>query len=222
VCPHSAKGVSNAPGACPYHNSVNAGINAFTASSDGGGAHGSCAAHAAGASTCGANGASAVTAGGEIGNGKGSCAAHAAGGKCDGRGMAAAADRSSHTGCEACSDMAFCESEVQSVGAMVQVVPLKNGVMYVYTANGSSKVQAVQASMARRNDHLTAIMAAGDKARLCSACKAMRGAVASGKLNRELINIEGGCLTLMTSSDPAMVAKIYDMAGIKGPLASKL
>ena len=200
VCPHSAKGVSNASGACPYHNSVNAGVNAFTASSDGGGAPGSCAAHAAGAS-----GASA-----------------AGSGKCDGRGMAAVADRSSHAGCEACSDMASCEGQVQSFGAMVQVVPLKNGVMYVYTANGASRVQAVQASMARRNDHLTAIMAAGDKARLCSACKGIRGAVASGKLNRELINIEGGCLTLMTSSDPAMVAKIYDMAGIKGPLASKL
>lgn len=228
LCPHSAKGASNASGACPYHNSVNAGVSAITASSDAGGAQGSCAAHAAGASACGSG---AVTAGTEAGKGKNSCSAHAAGGsgataagsgKCDGRGMVTAADRSSHAGCDACADMASCEGEVQSFGAMMQVVPLKNGVMYVYTANGASRVQAVQASMARRSDRLTAIMAAGDKTRLCSACKAIRGAVASGKLNRELVNIEGGCLTLMTSSDPRMVAKIYDMAGVKGPMASKL
>jgi len=34
------------------------------------------------------------------------------------------------------------------------------------------------------------------------------GFSASGKLNRETVNIEGGCLTLMTSNDPAMVAKL--------------
>jgi hypothetical protein len=42
----------------------------------------------------------------------------------------------------------------------------------------------------------------------------MRGAMASGKLNREVVNIEGGALALMTSSDPAMVAKIQSMLDV--------
>ena len=41
----------------------------------------------------------------------------------------------------------------------------------------------------------------------------MRGAVASGKLTRELVPIEGGVLTLMTSNDPAVVARLHEMAG---------
>ena len=49
----------------------------------------------------------------------------------------------------------------------------------------------------------------------------MRGAIASGKLTREVVNIEGGCLTLMTSSDPAMVAKIHAMADTQGPRRTK-
>ena len=48
---------------------------------------------------------------------------------------------------------------------------------------------------------------AGDRARLCPECKAMRGAIASGKLTREMVAIDGGCATLMTSNDPAIVAK---------------
>jgi len=136
--------------------------------------------------------------------------------------MAKMADRSTHADCDACTDMAFCEGEVHALGATVQVVPLKNGVMYVYTAEGTSKVQAVQASMARRNDHMLRVFAAGDKVHLCSECKAIRGAVASGRLTRELVNIEGGCLTLMTSNDPTMVTKIYEMAGLKGQVAAKI
>ena len=49
---------------------------------------------------------------------------------------------------------------------------------------------------------------AGDRAKLCPECRTVRGAIASGKLTRETVNIEGGCLTLMTSNDPAMVAKL--------------
>jgi hypothetical protein len=41
----------------------------------------------------------------------------------------------------------------------------------------------------------------------------MRGAMASGKLTREMVTIEGGCLTLMTSSDPAIVAKLHGLVG---------
>ncbi|TMQ49751.1 MAG: hypothetical protein E6K72_12090 [Candidatus Eisenbacteria bacterium] len=118
--------------------------------------------------------------------------------------------------------MAFCDGEVKSLGTTVQIVPLKNGVMYVYTAVDPNKVRAVQASMGRRNDRMLSILAAGDKAHLCPSCKAVRGAIASGKMNRELVNIEGGCLTLMTSTDPATLARIYSLAGVKGPLSVKI
>ena len=173
-------------------------VNAMAVGSDGDhcGAKMSNTAMAAG-SSCGAKGTSAMAAGS-------SCSAH---------GLTGTA-KAGHD-CEACNDFAMCEGEVKANGANVQIVPLKNGVMYVYTANGPAKVQAVQSAMARRNQHMTAILASGDQATLCPECKTMRGAIASGKLNRENVNIDGGCMTLVTSSDPAMVSKIYALAGLK-------
>jgi hypothetical protein len=156
--------------------------------------------------------AMAVGAGGSCGA-KSSNTAMAAGSSCSAHGITGTA-KAGHD-CEACNDFAMCEGEVKANGANVQIVPLKNGVMYVYTANGAAKVQAVQSAMARRNQHMTAILASGDQATLCPECKSMRGAIASGKLNRENVNIEGGCMTLVTSSDPAMVSKIYALAGLK-------
>jgi len=94
-------------------------------------------------------------------------------------------------------------------------VRLKNGIMYVYTADSPRSVNAVQAAVARRVDRLTRFASAGEKAHLCAECKAMRGAMASGKLNREVVNITGGSLTLITSNDPAVVAKIHAMADDK-------
>jgi hypothetical protein len=138
-----------------------------------------------------------------------------AGASCHSEGASGASAKSAHGDCSACADMAHCEGELASVGAHMQVVPLKNGVMYVYTAEGASKVHAVQASLARRTERLTAMVASGDKAALCGECKSMRGAMASGKLSREVVNIEGGCLTLVTSNDPTMVSKIHAMAGIE-------
>jgi len=35
--------------------------------------------------------------------------------------------------------------------------------------------------------------------------------MASGKMNREVVNIEGGILTLLTSSDPSLVAHLHAM-----------
>ena len=131
---------------------------------------------------------------------------------CRGEGLVKFADASVHADCEGCADMARCAQEIAGAGARVQVVPLKNGVMYVYTAESSSGVRVVQAAVAHRNERLASWTTAGDRVHLCSECKAMRGAAASGKLNREVINIEGGCLTLMTSSDPAIVARLHQMA----------
>lgn len=154
----------------------------------------------------------AVSAGSSCGASK--TTAMAAGSSCSGHGVTGTA-KASGRDCEACSDFAMCEDEVKANGANVQIVPLKNGVMYVYTATGAAKVSAVQAAMTRRNQHMTSILASGDQASLCPECKSMRGAIASGKLSRETVNIEGGCMTLVTSSDPSVVTKIYSLAGLK-------
>ena len=130
---------------------------------------------------------------------------------CGGKGVTAMAGRSNHSGCDACADMSDCDGELRSSGALTQVVKLKNGIMYVYTAQEPGKVRAVQAAVAQRNDRLVAITASGDKAKLCPDCKVMRGAVASGKLTREMVTIEGGCMTLVTSTDRAIVGKLHAM-----------
>ncbi len=137
-----------------------------------------------------------------------------AGGQCSGHFSARAAARLQHADCDACADMADCEAELQGSGTKVQMVPLKNGVMFVYTASSPGKVSALQSSLARRTERLNQIVSAGEKAHLCAECKAMRGAIASGKLNREVVNIEGGALTLMTSGDPSMVSKIYALLDV--------
>lgn len=114
--------------------------------------------------------------------------------------------------CDACAELATCDQELARIGIETQVVPLKNGVMIVYTASKAGKAHAVQAAMARRNDRLHTLTAMGDQVKLCDECKAMRGAMASGKLTRETVNIGGGVLTVMTSEDPAMVAKLQGMS----------
>ncbi len=131
-----------------------------------------------------------------------SCAAH-------GGSMSAAGG---HGNCDACSDMMSTASVLSANGVQTQVVPLKNGVMFVYTTDTPAHVRAVQNALARRSDRLNVLAVSGDHARLCPECRNIRGAIASGKLTRETVNIEGGCLTLVTSSDPAMVAKLRSMA----------
>ena len=135
----------------------------------------------------------------------------ASGGQCNGRGMARFSGTAGHGDCDACADMAECEAELAAAGAQTQVVPLRNGVMFVYTATSPASVNALQAAVARRGARLMQFQTAGDKARLCADCKTMRGAMASGRLTREVVNIEGGALTLMTSDDPKVVAKIRAM-----------
>jgi hypothetical protein len=144
-----------------------------------------------------------------------------AGGQCSGHSATNTSARLMHGDCDACADMADCESELSTAGTRVQMVPLKNGVMFVYTASSPGRVSALQSSLARRSERLNQIISSGEKARLCAECKAMRGAMASGKLNREVVNIEGGALTLMTSSDPAMVSKIYSLLDVNSKLARK-
>ncbi len=114
--------------------------------------------------------------------------------------------------CDACAEMMTCANDLAANAVQTQVVPLKNGVMFVYTTDTPAHVRAAQNALARRNDRLNALTVSGDHARLCPECRSVRGAIASGKLTRETVNIEGGCLTLVTSSDPAMAAKLRSMA----------
>jgi len=137
----------------------------------------------------------------------------AIGANCGSHGTAKTSGSMAH-GCESCTDMVACDGEVRSAGATVQVVPLKNGVIYVYTSNQPGKAQAIQAAMAERNKRMDAMMAAGDKSALCGTCKEFRGAEKSGKMSREIVNVEGGVITMVTSSDPKMVEKIYAVAGV--------
>jgi hypothetical protein len=123
--------------------------------------------------------------------------------------------------CEICDDWVVCQEELDRAGATAQVVPLKNGIMYVFMADTPRKARLVQATLARRQERLKTLMHAGEKAHLCPMCKEMRGAALSGKLQREVINIEGGCIVMVTSKDSGVVSKIYAQAGVKPPSRSK-
>ena len=154
-------------------------------------AHGSTSATAAGTDHCAAakNAATAASAGMK-------CAAHA---------NAVVHD------CSACEDWADCEQDVRSLGAKAQVVGLKNGAMIVYTADRKGDVKALQSVVAKRNEKMVAALSAGSDKKLCDECKQLRGAMASGKLHREVVNVERGCMTLITSNDRDVVQKIRAM-----------
>lgn len=151
----------------------------------------------------------AVVAGSDHCAGKGAGVSAAGTGTCSAWGVGRMVGVHHHGDCDACADMFACEQELSAAGARTQVVPLKNGVMFVYTAESPGAVNAVQSAMTRRSERLAQFQRAGERAHLCAECKSMRGAAASGKLLREVVNIEGGVLTLMTSDDPKIVAKIH-------------
>jgi hypothetical protein len=115
--------------------------------------------------------------------------------------------------CSACADWTACEQDVQALGAKAQVVALKNGAMLVYTAESPADVKALQATVAKRHEKLLSALAAGGSKSLCPECKALRGAIASGKLHREVVNVERGCMTLLTSNDQSVVTRIRNITG---------
>jgi hypothetical protein len=184
---------------CPYANGAAA--TAVTASTAGAANHCSASASASAGSSC---------------KGAASASAKSTPSHCEGEGLVKMAQQTLHTDCDGCSDMAHTEQEIMNAGGHVQIVQLKNGVMYMYTAESSAGVRAVQAAVGHRNEHLAAWTTAGDHVHLCDECKTMRGAAASGKLTREVVNIEGGCLTLVTSTDPGIVVKLHAMAQAAG------
>ena len=236
-CPYS--GATTADDGCSMH-----GAAAVTASAKGAGGctvhgaavtasmRGSCAGH--GASTAAAGGCSmhgvTASAGGCTAHGARGAMAHAG---CSEHGLSAmaaglgsnctGADRASASAgqdCESCQDLAACDAELQAAGASMQTVPIKNGVMFVYTARAPGGVNAIHSVMARRTEHLSRIIGEGARAQLCEECKSMRGEMASGRLVREVVNIESGSLVLVTSDDPTLIKRIRAVAD-NGKLAVK-
>jgi hypothetical protein len=124
--------------------------------------------------------------------------------------------------CAACDDWELCARELEGVGASMQVVPLRNGVMRVFSAASPVGVRVVQSALALHYERMSALITAGESVRLCPSCRFMRGAALSGKLMREIIKIDGGCITLTTSPDPAIVMKIHAETGITTPVQPKL
>jgi hypothetical protein len=105
------------------------------------------------------------------------------------------------------------DKDARAIGARSQVVPLKNGAMIVYTADTPAQIKQLQAMVAKRNEKMTAVYAGASDAKLCDDCKQLRGAIASGKVNREIVNVERGVLALVTSNDHAVVQRIRNMTG---------
>ena len=154
---------------------------------------------AKGGDCCAMKGSSAAVAG----NAKGTTSATSA----------TVAAKSAASDCSACHDWTTCESDVRALGARSQVVALKNGAMIVYTTDAPTDVKALQAMVAKRHEKLLTVLAAGGSPKLCSDCRSLRGAIASGKLHREVVNVERGCMTLLTSNDQDIVRRIRNMTG---------
>ena len=117
--------------------------------------------------------------------------------------------------CEACGAWEVCAMELEGAGAGMQTMPLRNGVMSVYTAGAPDGMRVVRNALTRYQEHMVALTMTGDAVRLCPHCRLMRGAAASGRLTREVIPVEGGGILLMTSPDPAVVQMLLAEAGVK-------
>jgi len=115
--------------------------------------------------------------------------------------------------CSACDDWMQMDKDARAIGARAQVVALKNGAMIVFTADTPAQVKQLQAMVAKRSEHMTAAYAGASDAKLCDDCKQLRGAIASGKLNREVVNVERGVMALVTSNDRSVVQRIRNMTG---------
>jgi hypothetical protein len=169
-----------------------------------------------------AKGANASASAAAAGKGYGTCPFHsatmvmAAGGKCDMKGA------SHHDDCAVCADQALCDNDLRAMGARSQVVALRNGAMIVYAADSPENVRALQAAMARHNERMMTALGTGSDASLCGECRTFRGAMASGKFTRELVNVKNGCQILLTSNDRTIVRRIHDMAGSQVAVRTKI
>ncbi len=141
---------------------------------------------------------------------KAACSASGAGASCGMHGTSASA---AMMDCAVCAEGASCDEDMAATGAHRQVVALKNGAMLVYTADAPEGVRALQASVARHNASVMAVLAGQRSGKLCAHCKPLRGAMASGKLVREVVNVQRGAQIVITSPDRATVERIHEMTG---------
>lgn len=116
--------------------------------------------------------------------------------------------------CEACGAWEVCAMDLEGVGTVMQSVPLRNGVMSVYTTSSPAGIRVVREALTRYVEHMVALTMTGDAVRLCPTCRLLRGAAASGRIAREVIPVEGGGILLMTSPDPAVIAMLRAEAGV--------
>ena len=183
-------------------------------------------ANVAAAMGCSAKGASAVTASNTGAAKSSNCGSHGASASFDHCGMKTMSASTAVAGlrcaehqngvaheCAACEDWLEMDKDARAIGARSQVVALKNGAMIVFTADTPAQVKQLQAMVAKRNERMTAAYSGASDAKLCEDCKQLRGAIASGKLNREVVNVERGVMALVTSNDHAVVQRIRNMTG---------
>ena len=161
---------------------------------------------------CAMKGTKASTAAVTASNTKTMSADHCADAKGATATMAAGTKSAAHD-CSACGDWLACEEDVRTMGARSQVVALKNGAMIVYTAESPADVKTLQSVISKRHQKMVGALAGTSGKTLCPECKALRGAIASGKLHREVVNVERGCMTLITSNDREVVSKIRTLTG---------
>ena len=101
----------------------------------------------------------------------------------------------------------------RGIGAAICRVLAREGakvaVNYSQSAEKAEAVRSLQQAVARHQDKYMAALKGDSK--LCADCKQLRGALASGKMTREIVNINSGCQVLITSSDRSIVEKIHAM-----------
>ncbi len=218
-CPfHKGAAATTAAAECPFHKGA-AATTAIASS----GAKTSTSASGKACATTKANAAAAIA---------GSCSSHGTGASaeaackdkkssrtssamaddgCDGHVGTHMSARHAAMNCDDCNSWESCSEALRTAGAHIQVIKLKNGVAFLYTADSPSGANAVQAAMARRSERYTEITRAGGKAKLCNDCKSTRDAVARGNITREIVSIEGGSMAIMTSNNPTIVARFHKL-----------
>ena len=82
----------------------------------------------------------------------------------------------------------------------------------VITTDGSQPIGNGIGPVLEAED-VMAVLAGQRAGKLCSHCKPLRGAMASGKLVREVVNVQRGAQIVITSTDRATVQRIHEMTG---------
>jgi hypothetical protein len=88
---------------------------------------------------------------------------------------------------------------------------IDNGMLCVSTVpkEKMSDFQALNAKMKATMDKMTSDAATGKQPELCALCEGMAELMKSGAVKEKEIQLTNGSIHMMTSDDPAMVAKIH-------------